>query len=253
VTIATDHSAPVLQFSGIYKSFAGHAVLRGVDLQVAPGSIHFILGRSGAGKSILIKQVVGLVQCDAGSLELFGQNIVGLSDSAWRPVRATCQLIFQNSTLFDQLDVLHNVCMPLMHRWNLNFSQAREAALAALEQVQAVHLAHRAVAQLGAGLQKRVAMARALALQPRVLLYDEPTTSLDPVAARRTDRLMRALQRNAELTQVVVSHDLESTAQVASVVSFLHAGKIYYHGAPQAFLQATQDPVIGPFLQRRPQ
>ncbi len=243
-------SAAALRFVDVHKAFGRKVVLDGVSLSVQPGAVHFILGRSGAGKSILIKHVVGLVRRDRGSIACLGQEIGAAQEADFLQVRRSCQLIFQHSTLFDQLTVLQNVAMPLQHRERLRPAVARQRAEAALAQVHAAHLAQRYPAQLGAGLHKRIAVARALALRPQLMLYDEPTTSLDPVAARRTDQLMVRLAQAGQMTQVVVGHDLRSTAIAATHVSFLHAGRVYFEGAPQTFLAATADPVIGPFLDR---
>ncbi len=237
-----------LRLRGIAKQFADRPILRGIDLQVRAGAVHFILGRSGAGKSLLVKGLVGLCTYDTGTVDFFATRIDLARPADVRRLRQQCQLVFQNSALFDELTVLQNVAMPLRQRDGLSAAAAATRAHAALTQVQAEHLAARSVADLGAGLQKRVAIARALALRPRLLLYDEPTTSLDPVSARRTDALMRTLAADGQTTQVVVSHDLRSTAEVATWVSFLHRGRVYFDGSPAAFLAASDDPVIAPFV-----
>jgi phospholipid/cholesterol/gamma-HCH transport system ATP-binding protein len=239
---------PALCLRQISLGFSGRPILRQLNLDVQVGAIHFILGRSGAGKSLLVKGMVGLSAYDSGSLKFFGEALPLGTPESLRRLRQATQLVFQHSALFDALSVLQNVAMPLRQRDGLGPAAANQRALAALRQVQADHLAHREVLQLGAGLQKRVATARALALRPQLILYDEPTTSLDPVAARRTDALMQDLAATGEITQLVVSHDLQSTAAVATTVSFLHDGRIYFEGTPEALFAKVDDPVLGPFL-----
>jgi phospholipid/cholesterol/gamma-HCH transport system ATP-binding protein len=236
-----------LAFREVHKAFEGKPVLRGASLSVRRGSVHFVLGRSGAGKSVLIKSVVGLVTPDAGEICLDGRNLVGLPEAAFRAVRGTCQLIFQAACLFSHLSVLENVAMPVAKRFRLDRRAARARAEAALAQVNAAHLAARPVVELGAGLQKRVAVARALALEPRVLLFDEPTTGLDPVAARRTDRLIASLAHDLGLTAVVVSHDRTSVRATADQVSFLDGGRVVFDGTAPA-LFASQEAAVRAFV-----
>lgn len=239
----------VLQFIDVSKRFGEHRVLDGVSLTVDKGRVHFILGMSGAGKSVLIKQAVGLMRPDQGDIIFQGKSLIGLSEDDFLPVRARCQLIFQQATLFDQLTVVENIAMPLRKRFGLARGEAQAQAEVALGRVHASHLAERLPTALGAGLLKRVAIARALALKPDVLLYDEPTTSLDPVAARRTDRLVAAMAHDYGITSLVVSHDLISVAAIAERVSFLHQGKIHFDGTAQQFF-ATPDPFLRDFIEK---
>ncbi|HET6346846.1 MAG TPA: ATP-binding cassette domain-containing protein [Myxococcota bacterium] len=241
--MASEH----LVFRDVHKAFDGKAVLRGASLSVRRGSVHFVLGRSGAGKSVLIKSAVGLVTPDAGEICLDGRNVVGLPEAAFRSVRDTCQLIFQAACLFSHLTVLENVAMPVAKRFHLDRGAARARAAVALAQVNAAHLAARPAVELGAGLQKRVAVARALALQPRVLLFDEPTTGLDPVAARRTDRLIATLAHDLGLTALVVSHDRTSVRDTADGVSFLDGGRIVFDGTGKALFASSQ-PAVRAFV-----
>jgi len=236
----------MIVFGDVFKSFGDLPVLRGVTLTVRAGTVHHVIGQSGAGKSVLVKLVVGLVRPDAGSIVLAGQELSGLDEHGFREVRERCQLIFQAATLFDGLTLLENVAMPLRRRFGLSAAEARGRAQAALERVRALEQAARSPAEVGAGVRKRVAVARALALEPRVLLYDEPTTSLDPVAARRTDRLIRETTDDLGLTSVVVSHDLVSV-RTGDRVSFLHEGRVRFDGEPRE-LFACDDPVVRRFV-----
>ena len=237
---------PILEYIGVSKSFGARRVLDDVSLQIDRGSVHFILGLSGAGKSVLIKQAVGLLRPDAGDIRFDGSSIVGLSETAFFQVRARCQLIFQNATLFEHMPILENIAMPLRKRLRLRNAAAKTQAEQALERVHGSHLAQRFPPELGAGLQKRVAIARALALSPEVLLYDEPTTSLDPIAARRTDALIAEMAQKGGITSVVVSHDLTSVQAIAQRVTFLHQGRIHFDGTAAAFF-AADDPFLREF------
>jgi phospholipid/cholesterol/gamma-HCH transport system ATP-binding protein len=236
----------MIVFSDVSKSFGDVVVLRGVSLTVRAGTVHYIVGESGAGKSVLVKQVVGLVHPDGGSIRLDGQELVGLDERGFRAVRERCQLIFQSATLFDALSLLENVAMPLRRRFGLSHAEAQTRARVALGRVRGLEVAERLPGEVGAGVRKRVAVARALALEPRVLLYDEPTTSLDPIAARRTDRLIRETADGLGLTSVVVSHDLVSV-RTGDRVSFLHEGRVRFDGTP-ADLFASDDAVVRRFV-----
>lgn len=231
-----------LAFSGIRKSFGEHAVLQGVDLTVERGHVHFVLGPSGAGKSVLIKHVVGLHLPEAGRIILNGEDITGAKGTVLQSVRARCQLVLQSPTLFDQFDVLDNVALPLRGVVS-NRRVARRRAHEALERVGAVKWAQRAPHTLGIGAQKRVTLARALALAPELLMYDEPTTGLDPEAARATDDLIASTTREMGITALVVSHDLLSVQRIAERVSFLHEGRIAFTDTPTAFFASTQPEV----------
>ncbi len=242
----------MISFRDVRKSFGGRTVLDGVSLTVRSGTVHFVVGESGAGKSVLVKHVVGLVVPDSGSIEYDGRELVGLDEAGFREVRRSCQMIFQSATLFDSLSLLDNVAMPLERRFGLGRREARDRAAAALERVRAGAEAERLPAEVGPGVRKRVAVARALALEPRAILYDEPTTGLDPVAARRTDRLIRETADSLGITSVVVSHDLVSL-RTGDRVSFLHDGRIGFEGTPRELLEST-DPAVHRFVhgERRP-
>lgn len=224
---------------GLVKRFGEQTVLDGVDLEVEPGSVHFILGRSGVGKSVLIKHVVGLLAPSAGSLTFNGQEVASLDRASLRQLRMRCQLIFQHPALFEQLTVLENVAMPLRKRFQWSGRQADVAARSVLATLDVDGFAERRPVELGTGVQKRISVARALALEPEVLLYDEPTTALDPVAARRLDHVIRQASDTRGLTSVVVSHDLESVAAIADRVTFLEAGRVAFDGSREAWLSCA--------------
>lgn len=237
----------MIAFIDVRKRFGAQEVLRGVSFSVHKGGVHFVVGKSGAGKSVLIKQVVGLLKPDSGRITLDGEPLQDKTEAEFFFVRRRCQLIFQNATLFDALSVLDNLIMPIQKRFTVSQSEARDRAWVALEQVDATAVASRLPAELGAGVQKRVAIARALALEPEVLLYDEPTTSLDPVAARRTDRLILEMAERFGTTALVVSHDMTSVAAIAQQVTYLVDGRVYFDGAKEAFI-GSDDALVREFV-----
>ncbi len=238
---------PIISLRDVDKAFDGRPVLRGVSVTVMPRTVHFIIGASGVGKSVTIKQMVGLLRPDRGRIELDGEDVTDLDEPGWLVKRRRFQMIFQHATLFDALTVLENVAMPVAKRFRLRAAAAEPRAREALRAVHAEALAARMPAELGLGVRKRVAIARALALLPEVLLYDEPTTGLDPVAARRTDRLIRETVDALGLTALVVSHDLASVRGIGDVVTFLHEGRVHFAGPPAQLFAAT-DPVLRAFV-----
>lgn len=239
----------MIEIRGLTKRFGDRTVLDRVDLTIATGTAQFIIGTSGAGKSVLMKHVVGLVRADEGTVVVDGEDVTHHGEADFYAVRRKCGFVFQQATLLDGLDVLDNVALAIGRRFALSRKAARARALTELERLHLEPWAHRFPGELGAGLKKRVAIARAIALEPSYLIYDEPTTGLDPVAARRVDRLIRELK--GRVTQIVVSHDLASILGVADRIAMLHLGRVHLEGTP-AELRASADPVIRQFLSGSP-
>jgi len=237
----------VIEFRGVTKAFGGKAVLRGVDLSVARGEVMFIIGTSGVGKSVTIKHIIGLIRPDGGQIALGGARVDHLSEKALYPVRKRCGMVFQNSTLFDSMTLLENVALPLRKHRRLSQKQAEAEALRRLEQVHMQDFAHRYPAELGDGMRKRAAIARTLTLEPEAVLFDEPTTGLDPVSARRIDRLIRELSDSLGVTSIVVSHDLVSIFTIADRIAFIYQGVVHKCGTRQEF-QDSDDPVVRQFI-----
>ena len=240
----------MIVFDDIHKSFHNNAVLKGVSFTVAKAKVHFVMGMSGAGKSVTIKSIIGLIRPDKGRILVDGREVTGLTEEDLVAVRAQCQYIFQHATLFDHLTVLENVAMPVAKRMRVGGAESKDRARAALGAVHAEDILDRFPPELGKGSQKRVAIARALALAPRAMLYDEPTTGLDPVAARRIDALIQETSHRHGLTSMVVSHDLTSVRSTADHVSFLHEGRIRYDGSADG-LFASRDEVLASFMHPR--
>ncbi len=241
----------MIEFRGLKKRFGDKQVLAGVDLLIPQGSVAFIIGISGAGKSVLMKHLVGLIRADEGQILFEGTDVSGYSEAQFYEVRRRVSFVFQHSTLLDGLDVLDNVALAVEHRRGISLAAARARASTELARLHLEPWAHRFPAELGAGLKKRAAIARALALEPEAVIYDEPTTGLDPVNARRVDHLIGELKQRG-ITQVVVSHDLRSIMEVADRVAMIHEGKVAALGTP-AELAISRDPVIRQFLSGAPE
>ena len=239
-----------IHFKQLHKRFGDKQVLRGVDVEVRDGECFFVIGASGVGKSVLIKHLVGLLRPDEGDIYLDGQEVSRLSETDFYPVRMKCAMVFQHSTLFDSMSCVDNVALPLRKHRGLSEEAARREALNLLDQTQMRKFAERFPNELGDGMKKRVAIARALSFQPSYVLFDEPTTSLDPVSARRVDRLIRDLSDRLKVTSIVVSHDLPSIFGIADRIVMLYKGKVRLLGTPADF-RSTADPVIQQFINGR--
>ncbi|MBL8613624.1 MAG: ATP-binding cassette domain-containing protein [Myxococcales bacterium] len=240
----------MIQFKNIVKSFGPKTVLNDVSFDVPKGEVFFIIGASGVGKSVLIKHLVGLLYPDAGEIWLDGQEISKFDEVQMGPVRKKCAMVFQHSTLFDSLTCAENVALPLRKHKNMSVKQSVAEARKRLEVVHMQEFADRHPPELGDGMRKRVAIARALTLDPEYVLFDEPTTSLDPVSARRVDKLIRELSSKLGVTSIVVSHDLVSIFSIADRIVMLYKGKVRLMGTPADF-RNTKDEVIQQFINGR--
>jgi len=237
----------MIDFKGVKKAFDGREVLRGLDLHVGRGECVYIIGTSGVGKSVTIKHVIGLLRPDAGEIWVDGKRVDNLRERDFFPLRKRCGMVFQSSTLFDSLTIIENVALPLRKHKHLSERAAEKEAAVRLSQVHIEDFAERYPAELGDGLRKRAAIARTLTLDPEVVLFDEPTTGLDPVSARRVDGLIRELGERHGMTRVVVSHDLTSIFGVADHIAFLYQGVVHTFGSPRE-IRASADPIVQQFI-----
>jgi phospholipid/cholesterol/gamma-HCH transport system ATP-binding protein len=240
-------SPAILRLEGLQKSFGPQRVLAGIDLEVQTGRTLVILGPSGCGKSVLLKHIVGLLRPDAGQIYFDGQRIDHLSERDLKPIRMQMGLLFQMGALFDSMSVFDNVVFPLLEHTRLSAGDRRERVRAALATVDMTGYEDRLPAQLSGGQKKRVALARAIVLQPRVVLYDEPTTGLDPVRADGINSLIIKLRDNLGITSLVVTHDLPSARRVSDRVIMLLGGRIAADGT-YADLLRSPDPRIQQFI-----
>jgi len=240
----------VISFRHLKKAFGPKVILRDVSFDVQDGEVFFIIGQSGAGKSVLIKHLIGLLAPDGGEIWLDGEEVSQFTEAQMYDVRMKCAMVFQHSTLFDSMTCVENVALPLRKHRQLSHKEARDHAMGRLEQVHMAQYADYYPAALGDGMRKRVAIARALTLEPRYVLFDEPTTSLDPVSARRVDQLIRELSDALGVTSIVVSHDLASIFSIADRIVMLYQGFVRLLGTPDQFKQ-SDDPIIDQFIHGR--
>jgi phospholipid/cholesterol/gamma-HCH transport system ATP-binding protein len=240
----------VIAFRDLHKSFGGKPVLSGVSLEIAQGEVMFIIGTSGVGKSVTIKLLVGLLSLDRGEIWLDDQRIDTLSEKDMFPIRKRVGMVFQNATLFDSLTLAENVALPLRKHKGMRQRDALVEAEHRLEQVGMRDFAQRYPAELSDGMRKRAAIARTLTVDPEVVLFDEPTTGLDPVSARRIDRLIRTLSDELGVTSIVVSHDITSMFAIADRIAFLYRGVAHLVGTPDQF-KSSPDPVVQQFITGR--
>ncbi len=236
-----------IHFKNVSKAFGPKQVLNGVDIEVRDGECFFIIGGSGVGKSVLIKHLIGLLRPDGGEIWLDGAEVSRLSEKDLYPVRMKCAMVFQSSTLFDSMSCVENVALPLRKHKRLGVRDAREEALRRLDQVHMRAFADAFPAELGDGMRKRVAIARALTLDPSYVLFDEPTTSLDPVSARRVDQMIRELCDRVGVTAIVVSHDLTSIFSIADRIAMLYKGQVRILGTPEE-VRSAPDPIVQQFI-----
>ncbi|HTM22014.1 MAG TPA: ATP-binding cassette domain-containing protein [Kofleriaceae bacterium] len=237
-----------IAFRSIDKAFGAKQVLRGLDLGIRRGEVMFIIGTSGVGKSVTIKHLVGLLQIDAGELWFDGARIDRLDERAFYPLRKRIGMVFQNSTLFDSMTLCENVALPLRKHKGMRQKKALAAAELRLSQVHMLEFKDRYPAELSDGMRKRAAIARTLTLEPEAVLFDEPTTGLDPVSARRIDKLIRELADQLHVTCVVVSHDLTSIFTIADRIAFIYQGRVHLCGTRAEF-KDSPDPVVQQFIQ----
>ncbi|MDP7029837.1 MAG: ABC transporter ATP-binding protein [Phycisphaerales bacterium] len=245
-----EHADPILEFRHITKGFGGPPVLDGIDLTVRRGDTTVILGPSGAGKSVMLKLMIGLLRPDAGEIIFDGTRIDQHSERDLGDVRRRIGFLFQHGALFDSMTVLENVAFPLREHTDLDTAARRARVRETLALLGVDDLIDRLPAELSGGQQKRVALARSVVLRPECMLYDEPTTGLDPIRSDVVARLIAMLRRELNPTSVVVTHDIALAFKVADHVLLLRRGSIYLAGPPEVF-ESSQDPVVRSFLDGR--
>ena len=240
-----------IEFTGIYKSFGDNHVLRGVDLQVDAGEVFFVIGQSGAGKSVLVKHLIGLLRPDRGRIHLDGQDVTDLKEKEFYPIRKRCAMVFQNSTLFDSMTLVENVALPIRKHMGVSEEEALEMAGEKLKLVGMKRYSERFPADFGDGMRKKVAIARALTLDPEFVIFDEPTTGIDPISAAMVDKLIRHLSDHVGVTSIVISHDLRSIFGIADRIAMLYQGKLILDGTQEDF-KNSDDPIVQQFIQGLP-
>lgn len=237
----------MIEFRKVTKSFGKRTILNRLDLKIPEGKIVFILGMSGTGKSVLLKNIVGLLKPDEG--ELFVQNFAvhKLSEKEMMEVRKICGMVFQQPALFDSINVYENVAYGLRRHFDLSEQEITERVRESLSHVGLVGVENKMSHELSYGMKKRVSLARTIALKPRILLFDEPTTGLDPISTNRVNQLITHLSRDLGTTSLVVSHDMESALKVADHIVMLAEGHLLTQGSPEE-MRMSPEPLVQEFL-----
>jgi phospholipid/cholesterol/gamma-HCH transport system ATP-binding protein len=237
----------MIEIQGVHKSFNGNHVLKGIDLQIEKGRTTVILGGSGSGKSVLMKHMMGLLQADQGRILVDSEDITNMSERELVRVRAKFGMVFQLAALFDSMTVADNIAFPLREHRKLKEHQIRSIVAEKLALVDLEGVEDKYPAELSGGMRKRVGLARAVVLDPQILLYDEPTTGLDPITTDSVDEMIMNAQKKLGVTSVVISHDIASSLRVANHVAMLHGGCIIEQGTPEV-LRQSQHPYVHKFL-----
>lgn len=225
------------------KSYGEHEILKGVSFDVLRGLNNVIIGASGSGKTVMVRQLIRLEKPNAGQIIVDGQDITSLSDVDLVPARRKFGMVFQMSALFDSMDVYDNVAFLLREHTKLRERDIREKVMARLQALGVEHAAHKMPAELSGGMKKRVAVARALALEPKILIYDEPTTGLDPITSRTVDDLMEQTRETYGVTSIIISHDMASVFRIGHHITYLYKGAIEASGSPEEFLASKSERV----------
>jgi len=237
----------MIRIQGLRKSFGRQEVLKGVDLDVATGEIMIVIGRSGGGKSVLLKHLLGLMRPDAGAVLVDGVDITRLRGAALEAVRRRYGVVFQGGALFDSMSVFDNVAFPLREKTKLRPAEIAQRVEQKLEQVGLQEMGSKNPAEISGGMRKRVAIARALVTEPEIVFFDEPTTGLDPILVNTIHHLIRDLHRKFRFTAVMVSHEIPEIFEIADRVAMLHDGVIVETG-DAASLQASPNPIVQQFI-----
>jgi phospholipid/cholesterol/gamma-HCH transport system ATP-binding protein len=238
----------MIEVRQLKKSFGAHRVLDGVDLRIRQGESVVIIGRSGGGKSILLKHLIGLLRPDSGEVRVDGEDISRLDERALIRVRRKFGMLFQGAALFDSLTVEENVGFVLRREGRHTAAEIASRVAESLDMVELAGTGRKKPSELSGGMRKRVGLARAIVYRPEIVLYDEPTTGLDPVVSDSIDKLIVRVCERLKVTSVVVTHDMRSVRTVGHRVLLLHEGRIYTEGTP-AELVASPDPVVSRFVQ----
>ncbi len=240
-------SETIISYRNVTKAFGNNSIYRDVTLDIHRGETLCIIGGSGAGKSVMMKMLVGLLEPDAGEIDVFGQSIIGLKQHQWLDIRRRIAMLFQGGALFDSFTVGENIQYPMIeHKWGDKPTRDKRVS-EVLEMVGLGKIEHLYPSEISGGMKKRVALARAIAVEPEVLLYDEPTTGLDPISIRRINGLIRNLQERLNVTSMVVTHEMPSVFTIADRIAMLHDQHIAFVGTPEEAKDITE-PWLADFI-----
>jgi len=238
---------PIIEVRGIHRYFGDNHVLRGADLDIYRGETLCMLGTSGGGKSVMVKHMLGLMQPDEGSVKIDGVEISEMRERELGPVRKKVGVMFQNGALFDSMTVAQNIAFPLREAGIKNVQKLNDRITEVLEIVRLPGQEDTMPSDLSGGMRKRVALARAIVDRPACVCYDEPHAGLDPITADSIDHLIKRLQRDHGITNIVITHELRSVFRIADRIIFMKEGVVYWQGSP-AEMKASDDPILSQFL-----
>lgn len=237
----------MVEFRNVRKTFGNLKVLNGTNFQIKKGEIVFVLGTSGTGKSVLLKTIVGLLKADSGEIFVDGKDVSRFSEEELFPIRKDCGMVFQQPALFDSITIFENVAYGLRRHLKLSEPEIKERVKKALAMVYLSGVEDKFPSQISYGMQKRASLARTVVLQPKILMFDEPTTGLDPVTTGAINRLIKELSQKLKTTSIVVSHDMKCALEIADRILLLEKGEISAQGTP-AELQKSRYPLVMEFL-----
>lgn len=237
----------MIKFQNVVKRFGPRTVLNGLDFELAEGKILFVLGKSGTGKSVMLKNIVGLLRPEEGKIWIDGQEVSRISEEEYFPIRKKCGMVFQHPALFDSLTVYENVAYGLRRHTKMDERAIASTVRHSLSLVQLEGIERKLPGEISYGMQKRVSLARTIALEPKILLFDEPTTGLDPVTTNAVNQLIFSLSRQLRTTSIVVSHDMHCALDIADRIIVLDAGQIAEDGNVEK-LKKSQHPLVKDFL-----
>lgn len=245
----------MIEFRNLCKSFGSRQILKGLSLSIQESEIVFVLGTSGTGKSVLLKTLVGLMRADSGEIWIDGQEVSQISEENYLPIRKKCGMVFQQPALFDSMSVFENVAFGLRRHFQrknelphpMSENEVTSRVEKALSQVHLSDLGHKKPSEISYGMQKRVSLARTIALEPKILLFDEPTTGLDPVTTQSINLLIQELSRTLRTTSVVVSHDMQCALAIADRIIVLDQGHMIAEETPQT-IRNSSHPLVQDFM-----
>jgi phospholipid/cholesterol/gamma-HCH transport system ATP-binding protein len=240
-------TVPLIEFNQVFKRFGDNAVLKGVDLSIYQGQVMAIIGKSGTGKSVLLKHIIGLLEPDEGEILFQGQSLNAMTAAARRAVKMKFSYMFQGTALFDSMTVYENVALPLKEKGRLPFREIQSRVRDKLAQLDLAGIEDRFPSQLSGGMKKRVAMARALVTDPEIVLFDEPTTGLDPIRKNAAHAMIAAYQKTFGFTGVMVSHEIPDVFYICQRIAMLDEGRIVFQGSPSQIQNSTEK-VIQQFI-----
>lgn len=238
----------LIEFHGVKKAFGSKVVYRDLNLEIYEGEVITIIGGSGQGKSVMLKMLIGLLDVDAGTIYFDGQEVSGMTEAEYAPIRRRMAMLFQAGALFDSLNTKENVAYGLREQMDMTEREISERVRESLEYVGLPGTEETWPNDLSGGMKKRVSLARALAMRPEVLLYDEPTTGLDPVNVTRIADLIQHLNEKLDVTSVVVTHDMDTALAISDRIAMIHEGYVIFSGTPEE-LKASEDPRVRDFIE----